>query len=79
MISTSFGHERIANTATERESRGIRTSLHRRQILAGICLAVVTRIGVPPPGYKYVRVANDILLIAIGTQMVIDAIQDLIR
>lgn len=40
---------------------------------------VVIRIGVPPPGYKYVRVANDILLIAIGSQMVIDAIQDLIR
>ena len=40
---------------------------------------VVVRIGGPPPGYKYVRVANDILLIAIGSQMVIDAIQDLIR
>lgn len=40
---------------------------------------VVIRIGIPPPGYKYVRVANDILLIAIGSQMVIDAIQDLIR
>ncbi len=40
---------------------------------------VVIRIGLPPPGYKYVRVANDILLIAIGSQMVIDAIQDLVR
>ena len=176
MTSTSFCHERIGNTASERECRGIRPSLHRRQVLAGICLSVVgglsmaakpdgddqgkgkkqkkrdggaadvkvgayfddqhraaalayygqqhakgrcppglakknngcmppgqakkwtlgqplpgsvvvypvarevvTRIGVPPPGYKYVRVANDILLIAIGTQMVIDAIQDLIR
>jgi len=37
------------------------------------------RIGLPPPGYKYVRVATDILLIAIGTAMVIDAIQDLGR
>ena len=176
MISTLFGQERTANSATEQECRATRPSLHRRQVLAGICLSVVgglsmaakpdgddqgkgkkqkkreggaaevkvggyfddqhraaavayygqqhakgrcppglakknnacmppgqakkwtlgqplpgsvvvypvarevvTRIGVPPPGYKYVRVANDILLIAIGTQMVIDAIQDLIR
>lgn len=40
---------------------------------------VVVRIGVPPSGYKYVRVANDILLIAIGTGMVVDAIEDLMR
>ena len=40
---------------------------------------VVVRIGVPPPGYRYVRVANDLLLIAIGTSIVIDAIEDLIR
>jgi Ni/Co efflux regulator RcnB len=30
----------------------------------------------PPAGYRYVRVAADILLIAIGTGMAIDAIQD---
>lgn len=40
---------------------------------------VSVRIGVPPAGYKYVRVANDILLIAIGTNMVVDAIEDLMR
>ena len=39
--------------------------------------ALVVRIGTPPPGYRYVRVAADILLIAIGTAMVIDAIADL--
>ena len=38
---------------------------------------VVVRIGAPPSGYKYVRVASDILMIAIGTRMVVDAIQDL--
>lgn len=38
---------------------------------------LVTRLGVPPAGYKYVRVASDILLIAIGTNMVVDAIEDL--
>jgi len=35
------------------------------------------RIGIPPVGYKYVRVASDILMIAIGTSMVVDAIEDL--
>jgi Ni/Co efflux regulator RcnB len=38
---------------------------------------VVISLGPPPPGSKYVRVANDILLIAIGSKMVIDAITDL--
>jgi len=37
------------------------------------------RIGVPPAGYKYVRVASDILMIAIGTSVVADAIKDLGR
>jgi Ni/Co efflux regulator RcnB len=36
-------------------------------------------IGVPPPGYKFVRVASDILMIAVGTGLVIDAITDLGR
>ena len=39
--------------------------------------AVTVRLGVAPSGYKYVRVASDILLIAVGTSMVVDAIQDL--
>lgn len=37
------------------------------------------RMGVPPAGYKYVRVAGDILLVAVGTMMVVDAIEDLMR
>jgi len=40
---------------------------------------LVVKIGVPPAGHKYVRVAGDILLIALGTAMVVDAIQDLGR
>ncbi len=40
---------------------------------------VVVRLGVPPAGHKYVRVAADILLIAVGTSMVVDAIDDLSR
>ena len=40
---------------------------------------LVVQIGAPPPGYRYVRVASDILMIAIGTGLVVDAIQDLGR
>lgn len=40
---------------------------------------LVLQIGLPPSGYRYVRVATDILMIAIGTGMVVDAIQDLGR
>ena len=41
--------------------------------------ALVVQIGTPPPGYRYVRVATDILLIAAGTRMVVDGIRDLGR
>ncbi len=40
---------------------------------------LVIKLGVPPAGHKYVRVASDILLIAVGTGMVMDAISDLGR
>ena len=36
-------------------------------------------IGPPPAGHRYVRVATDILLIAIGTGIVVDAMEDLAR
>ena len=38
---------------------------------------LVVEIGAPPRGYKYVRVAGDILMIAIGTAIVVDAIDDI--
>ncbi|MGQ3002711.1 MAG: hypothetical protein ACT6UH_19865 [Hydrogenophaga sp.] len=41
--------------------------------------SVSVQIGLPPSGYKYVRVAADILMIAVGTGMVVDAIEDLGR
>ena len=41
--------------------------------------SVVIQLGAPPAGHKYVRVASDILLIAIGSSMIVDAIQDLGR
>lgn len=37
------------------------------------------RLPPPPPGHRYVRVASDILLIAIGSALVIDAIEDIGR
>jgi Ni/Co efflux regulator RcnB len=40
---------------------------------------LVMQLGAPRPGYRYVRVATDILLIAIATNMVVDAIEDLGR
>ncbi len=39
--------------------------------------SVRARLGVPPAGHEFVRVASDILMIAVGTSMVVDAIQDL--
>lgn len=41
--------------------------------------SVTVQIGVPPSGHRYVRVASDILLIAIGTSMVVDGIENLGR
>jgi len=41
--------------------------------------SVSIQLGVPPSGHKFVRVAADILLIAVGTGMVVDAIEDLGR
>lgn len=41
--------------------------------------SLVIQIGLPPSGYRYVRVASDILLMAVGTRMVVDAIQNLGR
>lgn len=39
--------------------------------------SVVVQLGAPLPRHRYVRVASDILLIAIGTGMVVDALEDL--
>lgn len=40
---------------------------------------LVASLGPPPSGHRYVRVAGDILLIAIGTSLVVDALSDLGR
>jgi hypothetical protein len=41
--------------------------------------SLVVRLAPPPNGYRYVRVASDILMIAIGTGMVAAAVEDLSR
>jgi len=51
--------------------------LPREVIYYDVPQTVVVQFGLPPAGHRYVRVAADILLIALGTGMVIDAIQDL--
>ena len=40
---------------------------------------LMRRMPPPPPGHRYVQVAGDILLIAVGTSIVVDAIQDIVR
>jgi Ni/Co efflux regulator RcnB len=53
--------------------------LPREVIYYEVPPTLVVQIGTPPAGHRYVRVASDILMIAIGTGMVVDAIQDLGR
>jgi hypothetical protein len=40
---------------------------------------LIVELGPPPPGYRYARIANDVLLLAAGSGMVVDAIADLGR
>ncbi len=39
--------------------------------------SLIREIGYPPQGYRLVRVASDILMIAVGTGLVMDAIADI--
>lgn len=51
--------------------------LPRDVIFHSLPESALLRLGPPPSRHRYVRVASDILLIAVGTGMVMDAIQDL--
>jgi len=53
--------------------------LPREVIFHDLPPPLVVEIGLPPAGYRYARIANDVLLIAIGTGTVVDAITDLGR
>ena len=50
--------------------------LPRDVIFYDISPSLAIRLGPPPPRHRYIRVAADILLIAIGTGLVVDAIED---
>ncbi len=51
--------------------------LPRDVIYYEVPASLVIQIGPPPAGHRYVRVAGDILMLAIGTGLVVDAIADL--
>lgn len=51
--------------------------LPREVIFYDLPPALLVELGPPPPGCRYGRVANDVLLLALGTGMVLDAITDL--
>ena len=40
---------------------------------------LLRRLPPPPVNHRYVQIAGDILMIAIGTRMVVDAIEDILR
>lgn len=40
---------------------------------------LIVRLPLPPLNHRYVRVAGDILMIAIGTSMVVDAMEDIFQ
>ncbi len=51
--------------------------LARGVIFHDLSPRMVRYLGRPPAGHRYVRVAQDILMIAIGTGIVVDAVYDL--
>jgi Ni/Co efflux regulator RcnB len=40
---------------------------------------LLRRLPPPPPKHRYVQVAGDVLMIAVGTSMVVDAVEDILR
>jgi hypothetical protein len=51
--------------------------LPREVAYASLPPTLLVQLPPPPPHHEYVRVASDVLLIATGTAMVIDAIEDI--
>ena len=44
---------------------------------AALPAVLLGQLGAPPVGYEYIRVANDILLMAVGTRLIAGAVADL--
>ncbi len=53
--------------------------LPREVIFYDLPPSIIVHLGPPPPRHRFVRVAQDILLIAVGTGMVVDAFEDIGR
>ena len=53
--------------------------LPKEVIFYDLPTSVLVQLGPPPSRHRFVRVAQDILLIAVGTGMVVDAIEDIGR
>ncbi len=51
--------------------------LPREVIFYNLPPKILVQLGTPPPRHRFVRVAQDILLITIGTGMVVDAFEDI--
>ena len=51
--------------------------LPRDVVLYEVPRPLAVQLGQPPAGHRYVRVASDILLIAIGSRMVVDGLANL--
>lgn len=51
--------------------------LGRDVIFYDLPAAVLAELGSPPRGYRYARVADDILMLAVGTGLVVDAVASL--
>ena len=89
LISTPATRERAAFLAKKRNGClppgqakkrwRVGRPLPREVIFHDLPPPLVVELGPPPLGYRYARVANDVLLLAIGTGMVVDAITDLGR
>ena len=53
--------------------------LPREVIFYNLPPSILVQLGPPPPRHRFVRVAQDILLISIGTGIVLDAFEDIDR
>lgn len=53
--------------------------LPRDVVVYSVPQPILVTLPPPPPQHKYVRVASDILLIAVGSQMVVDGINGLLN
>jgi len=75
------GRPRRLPATPDRPRSGNWRRLDRDVVFYPVPQDVVVRIGVPPVGYRYVRVLNDVLMVAIGTNMgaVKNTVEELMR